>query len=215
MHAAAAPLINNYSKESAPGTLHWPPHSCSSPACQWSGPWSLQTCPCCTLGPVTHTPVIIYVSVSLCVVCPHLHTRMCAWISMRVCEHACICVHVWTSEHACVCPSLLEPYAGSRQSRDYSYDLRMCVCVLCVVCVCECVHLYVFESTLTTLCHSFCLIKLMCIGLIFFMCTVNQHSSTPPLTQQLYALHMLRPKHLDILLFPVPFLLSGILCLLT
>ena len=45
------------------------------------------------------------------------------------------------------------------------------------------------------------------------MCTLRQDSSAPPLTEELQTFHTLRPKRLDILLFPVLFLLPGILYL--
>ena len=57
------------------------------------------------------------------------------------------------------------------------------------------------------------LIQTLFICLIFSMSTLHQDSSTPPLTQQLFAFPTWRPKHLDIAHFPMPLLLSGILCL--
>ena len=163
----------------------------------------------------THPSHNLCVCVSMCSMSTSAHAHVC--VNKHACVWACVHLCACVNKRACMCVSKFAwtiRWVSSVEGLQLWFT-HVCVCVLCVVCVCECVHLYVFESTLTTLCHSFCLIKLMCIGLIFFMCTVNQHSSTPPLTQQLYALHMLRPKHLDILLFPVPFLLSGILCLLT
>ena len=46
---------------------------------------------------------------------------------------------------------------------------------------------------------------------IFF---VSQDSSTSPLTQKLFTFHTLRPKHLDIILFPMLLFQSGISCLM-
>ena len=45
------------------------------------------------------------------------------------------------------------------------------------------------------------------------VCSLHEDNSDPLLTQELYALHMLRAKHLHVALFPMMLLLSGIPCL--
>ena len=40
---------------------------------------------------------------------------------------------------------------------------------------------------------------LICV--VFFMCTLRQDNSAPPLTEELYACYTLRPKHLDMVFF--------------
>ena len=59
----------------------------------------------------------------------------------------------------------------------------------------------------------FSLIQPLFICLTFSVSTLNYDSSAPSLTQELYAFRTPRPKHLDIAHFPIPLLLSGILCL--
>ena len=53
----------------------------------------------------------------------------------------------------------------------------------------------------------------MFICLVFFVCTLHQDNSASPLTQEFYAFRTLSQKHLDIALFPMLLLLSGIPCL--
>ena len=57
-----------------------------------------------------------------------------------------------------------------------------------------------------------CLICFMCV--LFFMCTIYQDNFSPLLTQELYTFHILRPKYLDIVLFPMLLLPSWIPCLM-
>ena len=57
----------------------------------------------------------------------------------------------------------------------------------------------------------FSLIQPLFICLAFFMSTLHQNSSAPPLIQELYAFCTWRPKHLDIAPFLMLLLLSGIL----
>ena len=71
-------------------------------------------------------------------------------------------------------------------------------------------------SSITISCqHSvtpFSLIQPLFICLTFSVSTLHQDSSAPPLTQEHYTFHTLRPEHLDIAHFPILLLLSGILC---
>ena len=57
------------------------------------------------------------------------------------------------------------------------------------------------------------LIAPLFIFLVFFVCTLHQDNSAPLLTREHNAFRTLRPKHLDIALFPRLLLLSGIPCL--
>ena len=68
------------------------------------------------------------------------------------------------------------------------------------------------EYKLSTLCHSS--FSDTAPGLIFFMCPLYQDSSTPPLTQEPFAFHMLQSKYLNFVLLCTLLLPSGILCLM-
>ena len=69
------------------------------------------------------------------------------------------------------------------------------------------------ECKLSTLCQSFFSDTAPVYPFTFSISTPHEDNSAPPLTQELYAFHTERPKHLDIAHFPMPLLLSGILCL--
>ena len=67
------------------------------------------------------------------------------------------------------------------------------------------------EYNLPTLCHSYTTqTQVLFICLVFFMCTLHQNSFAPLLTQEIHVFHILRLIHLDIALFPMLLLLSGI-----
>ena len=74
------------------------------------------------------------------------------------------------------------------------------------------VFLSALRWALRVYCHSF-ISDTAPVYLSDLHVTLHQDSSAPPLTQELYAFRTWRPKQLYIAHFPMPLLLSGILCL--